>query len=152
MGSCAALVLRRVALKSFIFNQGGCMNEFSDEWKKVFQEGYEHGEQINYEIGYETGYETGYEEAIEDRIRNLRESEVGRLTKEERDVIEVKNKLTGGISIDDHDPTQCPWCKNEPVYEQQTEAEDAFIERARCDSCSKKWTVTYTKSHYQEDV
>ena len=55
------------------------MKEFSDEWKKGFQEGFEHGEQTNYEIGYETGYE----EAIEDGIRDLRESEVGRLTREE---------------------------------------------------------------------
>ena len=65
-------------------------------------------------------------------------------------VIEVENKLSGGVSNDDFNPIECPWCGDGCHYDNDEDyTDDQKTEFAACDSCDKQWVVVYKRSHYE---
>ena len=79
------------------------------------------------------------------------------MNKETLKIIEVGNRLTGGVSMDDYDPSECPWCKahirdHTSDYDENDWAGiiTNYTEWATCASCSKSWAVSYSRVYYQE--
>lgn len=72
-------------------------------------------------------------------------------------VIEVENKLSGGVSLDKYEPDECPWCKAQCQYtdsdyyqDDWADAVTNYTQWATCNSCSKAWAVGYSRVYYQE--
>lgn len=63
--------------------------------------------------------------------------------------IEVKNKLSGGASMDEFFPSECPWCESQCDYVGSDFDADLYNEYAACRSCEKRWVVVYKRSHYE---
>ena len=72
------------------------------------------------------------------------------MTNDELKVIEVKNKMLGGISINDFDG-DCPWCNSELVeYDSDDYVSKEYVWYGTCNSCNKSWESHYKMVHYEE--